>query len=1188
MANHAAFHSIFPWELHISRKAREKYRLSDTLFCNDGKLVFGDSRAIRFLAHKMNETRAAESHVYPGELSAAGILDEACHFIFRAYENEREEPVFTQASEWVRHRMGPASFDKALLNFTSAFPPMAVYREKSNAGKYLQGESEGRSHVSIALEEALMLSLSATNPANHKLEELFHPGTLPDKKLFEKLVAELETFFTMQPGFGPDRLDVVTFLKIPFLIWPDNIMAQMEYILEHWKPWLPESMVRQILKGQDLIREDIRLDTRAGGPPGPTLVPRYKDTGTGQEATLGRSGYRFEDEAIRAYEEYEHFTQDTHWMPNVVLMAKNTYVWLDQLSKKYGRRIEKLDQVPDQELDILAAQGFNGLWLIGIWERSNASRKIKHLTGNPDAVSSAYSLYDYEIAGDLGGESAYHNLNHRARERGIRLASDMVPNHTGLFSKWTFENPDYFIQSRVSPFPAYRFTGENLSDHPDIEIRIEDGYYSKTDAAVVFQRYDKRYDDLRYIYHGNDGTNMPWNDTAQLDMLKHEVRQAVIEKIMDVARRFSIIRFDAAMTLAKKHFSRLWYPPPGSGGDIPSRSDYAMSRKEFDELFPVEFWREVVDRMNSEMPDTLLLAEAFWLMEGYFVRTLGMHRVYNSAFMHMMKNEENAKYRDLISNTLEFEPEILKRYVNFMSNPDEETAIRQFGTDDKYFGVCIMMVTLPGLPMFAHGQVEGYTEKYGMEYQRAYYNETPNQNLTDRHSKEVFPLLKKRQLFSEVENFHLFDFLDHSGQVNENVYAYTNRSGNEAALVLFNNRYERADGRIRESCPKLMKQGDGRKASGTSLAEALGMRNDEHAYYFFREQVGGLEYVRKGSEVFREGFPWGLNGFEYRVFIGFTTPEAGSKHLKSLHAKLQGRGSRDLRREVDELKFEATFKAFTDIFENLPATGDAKPRLMDDFRRFAIQAGRDLSVDFNVDKAAEAFLADIRSVAEALNAVQPEGQSPEENALDKIMVISPTTANSEGNMILPACFAIMALESSGPETEPSGSLFNVLSLHWPLQEILKKTGKGEQMAHRDILLIRILCKYGDALYHYGRRAGMPGTAGDMQAGEPDPGIAPKAKLAGEMLADPLVREFLGVNEYQNLWYYSKEHFEELNKWLFTLTYCRYFQGDTGGLAGDRMDQATERSKNLFHLINKLSGQAGYMLEKLMASLGDAH
>ncbi len=67
-----------------------------------------------------------------------------------------------------------------------------------------------------------------------------------------------------------------------------------------------------------------------------------------------------------------------------------------------------------------------------------------------------------------------------------------------------------------------------------------------------------------------------------------------------------------------------------------------MTAEAFDRAMPVEFWREVVDRAAVEVPDTLLLAEAFWLMEGYFVRTLGMHRVYNSAFMNMLRNEDNA------------------------------------------------------------------------------------------------------------------------------------------------------------------------------------------------------------------------------------------------------------------------------------------------------------------------------------------------------------------------------------------------------------------------------------------------------------------------------------------------------------------------------------------------------------------
>ncbi len=139
---------------------------------------------------------------------------------------------------------------------------------------------------------------------------------------------------------------------------------------------------------------------------------------------------------------------------------------------------------------------------------------------------------------------------------------------------------------------------------------------------------------------------MPWNDTAQLNfLLPRGARGDDPARSSRVARTFRIIRFDAAMTLAKKHFQRLWYPQPGGGAGVPSRAEHAMSREEFDRVFPVEFWREVVDRVAAEVPDTLLLAEAFWLMEGYFVRTLGMHRVYNSAFMNMLKTEDNAKYR---------------------------------------------------------------------------------------------------------------------------------------------------------------------------------------------------------------------------------------------------------------------------------------------------------------------------------------------------------------------------------------------------------------------------------------------------------------------------------------------------------------------------------------------------------------
>ena len=92
-----------------------------------------------------------------------------------------------------------------------------------------------------------------------------------------------------------------------------------------------------------------------------------------------------------------------------------------------------------------------------------ASRTIKRLRGHHDAVASAYSLKSYDIAEDLGGWPAYDNLKHRAAAAGLRLASDMVPNHMGIDSPWVIEHPDWFIHRWESPFPAYSFNGPDLS-----------------------------------------------------------------------------------------------------------------------------------------------------------------------------------------------------------------------------------------------------------------------------------------------------------------------------------------------------------------------------------------------------------------------------------------------------------------------------------------------------------------------------------------------------------------------------------------------------------------------------------------------------------------------------------------------------------------------------------------------------
>ena len=637
--------------------------------------------------------------------------------------------------------------------------------------------------------------------------------------------------------------------------------------------------------------------------------------------------------------EYEAFSADQAWMPNVVLIAKNTYVWLEQLSKKYQRHIHRLDQIPDEELRILASRGISGLWLIGLWERSKASKTIKRLRGNPDAVASAYSLQDYLIAEDLGGEGAYVDLRDRAARAGLRLASDMVPNHMGIDSTWVVEHPEWFLSRWESPFPSYSFEGPDLSMDSRVEIKLEDHYYDQSDAAVVFRIKHHQQGTTRFMYHGNDGTTFAWNDTAQLDYSKESVREHVIQVILDVARRFPIIRFDAAMVLAKRHVQRLWFPLPGAGGSIPSRAEDALSQEQFDALMPVEFWREVVDRVAVEVPGTLLLAEAFWLLEGYFVRTLGMHRVYNSAFMNMLRDEENAKYRSYLKKTVEFDPDILKRYVNFMSNPDERTAIDQFGSGDKYFGTSVLLATLPGLPMFGHGQVEGYGERYGMDFKQARMDEQPNEGLVARHMNLIAPLLKRRALFADSANFVMYDFWNDFGSVDENVFAYSNRTGDERAVIFFNNRYESTHGTIHGSVGFLDKNNG--ELQTTSLARGIALPDDDSSIVAFRDVVVGLEYLRRGREFRDSGLTLSLRGYQHVVLLDWrvlqpTAAEPWDRLCDALHGSgvysieeaLREMRTRPLREALRQTISSATIETFARAARKAGAAEQTAPKTL--------------------------------------------------------------------------------------------------------------------------------------------------------------------------------------------------------------------------------------------------------------------
>jgi glycosidase len=1101
-------------ECHISRRSREKYNFDLELFSLKGNILFANFHAARLFAQAINNKKDLvtypEQAIQAGQINALGLIDEIFHLIFHQYLDDTDPKLLSTLFTFLETKLGSEDLQKILLTFDMYFPNTRDFKKNNNEIelRLKSGDTEVQQDL---IEEILILWITNQNPAVMPYSELFDDSDLSKSTDYSKAMLYINEFFKGKPHFGPDNQDIVTMLRTPSIEVPYSLSGQLEFIRVRWGHLIGNYLYR-LLGSLDLIKEEQKLYFVGDASSLPTSLPEL-------------STYGFE---------YERFSPDSEWMPNVVMLAKNTYVWLSQLSKAYGREIKYLSQIPDEALDMLANWGFTGLWLIGLWERSESSKKIKQLCGNPDAVASAYSLTRYQIAEDLGGELAYKNLQERTAKRGIRLASDMVPNHMGIDSDWVYDHPDWFVQLDHSPFPSYSFNGIDLSKKSNVSVNLEDHYYDRTDASVVFKLYDHTTRRERFIYHGNDGTSMPWNDTAQLNYLLPEVREAVIQTILSVARRFPIIRFDAAMTLAKKHYQRLWFPQPGTGGDIPTRSEFGMTKEEFDKAIPEEFWREVVDRVAKEVPDTLLLAEAFWLMEGFFVRTLGMHRVYNSAFMHMLRNEENQKYRRLISSTLEFDPQILKRYVNFMNNPDEKTSVEQFGKGDKYFGICTLLVTMPGLPMVGHGQIEGYSEKYGMEYYRAYWDEVPDENLVKRHEREIFPLIKKRYLFADVENFALYNFYTNNGSIDENVFAYSNGKGSERSLVIVNNRFGNTQGSIKQSTEIKVKDSD---PKSLDVYHGLNLGGLHDVYVIFRDAHTGLEFIRPSQSIKDNGLYFNLEAYDYHVFLDFReVQDDGTRQFQRLDQYLNGRGIPSIQSALQEL----TLAPVLDPIRNLVNAQNLKvlisyisdePTNLDNSRSItyiidlyekmiqALQDHRQIVFDRpQIENHLKNGLDLLRSLVDKQDKLEVNKLLKFSTAYDYLTAGFKHNKKNYFTLILWLLLHNLGGYVQGNTSgEYSRSLIEEWNLTNYLESILMDCGLSMGDAQKAVQAVKIIISNQD-------------WAVDIIHQRPH-------NILENWLSDNYVRSYIGINRYKDVLWFNKESFDSMVWHMFAVCWC---------------------------------------------------
>ena len=352
----------------------------------------------------------------------------------------------------------------------------------------------------------------------------------------------------------------------------------------------------------------------------------------------------------------------------------NTRVWLTELSGTLGRAAT-LDDIPDAELDRLAAGGFDWIWFLSVWRTGLAAQKISRANREwrhefqetlpdlreDDIAGSGFAITGYTVHPALGGDAALARVRQRLKDRGLRLMLDFVPNHMAPDHPWAEEHPEYFVAG----------TESDLANAPHNYTRIS------------LRQGD------RVLAMGRDPYFPGWPDTLQLDYSNPATQQAMMGELLRIAGQCDGVRCDMAMLVLPDVFERTW------GRRAPL------------------FWPDATRRVREKVPGFRFMAEVYWDLE-WTMQQQGFDYAYDKRLYDRLREGHARSPREHLLAGLDYQDKLAR----FMENHDEPRAAATFPLE-MHRAAAIVTFLSPGLRFFHQGQFEGRRKRISPHLVRA-------------------------------------------------------------------------------------------------------------------------------------------------------------------------------------------------------------------------------------------------------------------------------------------------------------------------------------------------------------------------------------------------------------------------------------------------------------------------------------